>query len=472
MPGKTTRGFRPGPIPPGRWFAELGLAAIAGRALGDADGRVAWRVEVEYSSDPAFADQPYRKARYSTEAQAQEGRLVHGRPARARGALGARRRHDARDVRLRVRRGQARLHHAHRLRHGLPLGRDRPLQDRPATCRALIGGHHLPRPHQQPGLRPLRRLPHRPGLRPRRRRRRDAAAARSPRAGSCATSAAPAASTQINHPTIFPSSNPLFALLCRGCPWTTPRRRRTTSWSTRSRSTRGRRRSARPRTRSPARAIDFYEQALAGGRTRPRSASATRTTPGAPTARPSRPSAGATAVYAKQLSEKGIRCAVKAGHTYAKIGGASARPCASRAACGARASRRSSATPARAQPEAEGRAATGGGVLQLLRDGTVIATGSGLDRAHRHASPAATACACRTARSPRPSARRSGSARPSAARSPRAAAERRAWLLGAARLSASISKTPRITSRWICTTERATRPTAHQRHPHNAGAPP
>ena len=25
--------------------------------------------------------------------------------------------------------------------------------------------------------------------------------------------------TQINHPTIFPSSNPLFAMLCRGCPW-------------------------------------------------------------------------------------------------------------------------------------------------------------------------------------------------------------------------------------------------------------
>src|SRR5262249_3233561 len=25
--------------------------------------------------------------------------------------------------------------------------------------------------------------------------------------------------TQINHPTIFPSSNPVFRLLCRGCPW-------------------------------------------------------------------------------------------------------------------------------------------------------------------------------------------------------------------------------------------------------------
>jgi len=67
VPGKTTRGFRPGAIRPGRWFAELGLAAIAGRALGDADDRVAWRVEVEYSKDPAFADHPYRKTRYRTK---------------------------------------------------------------------------------------------------------------------------------------------------------------------------------------------------------------------------------------------------------------------------------------------------------------------------------------------------------------------------------------------------------------------
>ena len=49
----------------------------------------------------------------------------------------------------------------------LRLGRDRPLQDRPPPRRALLGGHHLPRAHEQPALRPLRRLPHRPGLRPR-----------------------------------------------------------------------------------------------------------------------------------------------------------------------------------------------------------------------------------------------------------------------------------------------------------------
>ena len=213
MPGKTTRGFRPGPIRPGRWFAELGLAAIAGRALGDADDRVAWRVEVEYSSDPAFADRPYRKTRYQHQAEAQEGRLVHGRPARPRRALGARRRDDARDVRLRVRQGQARLHHAHRLRHGLRLGRDRALQDRAATWSRA------------------------------RRRSSPTAGTRTTRSPAATSTTAPARSTtsradggvtlrraaqpasrilrdvrraggftQINHPTIFPSSNPLFAL--------------------------------------------------------------------------------------------------------------------------------------------------------------------------------------------------------------------------------------------------------------------
>jgi hypothetical protein len=64
VPGRTTRGFRPGPIRPGRWFAELGLAAIARTEQGDTDGRVAWRVEVEPSRDRAFADRPYRPARY------------------------------------------------------------------------------------------------------------------------------------------------------------------------------------------------------------------------------------------------------------------------------------------------------------------------------------------------------------------------------------------------------------------------
>jgi hypothetical protein len=66
VPGKTTRGFKPGPIEPGQWAAELGVAAVVSQEEGDSDGRVGWRVEVELRSDPAFADEPYAPAPYDT----------------------------------------------------------------------------------------------------------------------------------------------------------------------------------------------------------------------------------------------------------------------------------------------------------------------------------------------------------------------------------------------------------------------
>ena len=66
-PGKTTRGFMPGPIRPGQWAAELGVAAVIPQSEGDADGKVGWRVEIELADDPAFADEPYRPARYNSQ---------------------------------------------------------------------------------------------------------------------------------------------------------------------------------------------------------------------------------------------------------------------------------------------------------------------------------------------------------------------------------------------------------------------
>ena len=64
VPGKTTRGFIPGPIKSGQWAAELGVGAVIAQPEGDADGKVKWRVEIELSEDPAFKDEPYRPARY------------------------------------------------------------------------------------------------------------------------------------------------------------------------------------------------------------------------------------------------------------------------------------------------------------------------------------------------------------------------------------------------------------------------
>jgi hypothetical protein len=58
VPGKTTRAFLPGRLPPGRWAAELGVAAVA------SSGTVPYRVEIELSDDRRFANQPYSPASY------------------------------------------------------------------------------------------------------------------------------------------------------------------------------------------------------------------------------------------------------------------------------------------------------------------------------------------------------------------------------------------------------------------------
>ena len=71
VPGRTTRGYLPGPLPAGTWAAELGVGAVAGS---DADQLADWRVEIEVSSDPAFAEDPYVPAPYDdTPADAEPG---------------------------------------------------------------------------------------------------------------------------------------------------------------------------------------------------------------------------------------------------------------------------------------------------------------------------------------------------------------------------------------------------------------
>jgi hypothetical protein len=72
--GHTTRGFRPGPIPAGEWAVELGVAAVAAQSEGDMDGKVAWRVEIDVSSDPLWESDPYSPAPYdATPARPEAG---------------------------------------------------------------------------------------------------------------------------------------------------------------------------------------------------------------------------------------------------------------------------------------------------------------------------------------------------------------------------------------------------------------
>jgi Ca2+-binding RTX toxin-like protein len=59
----TTVGYLPGPIPAGRWAAELGVAAIGDEGPTE-DGEVQWRVEIDWIDDPAYSDQPYEPTPY------------------------------------------------------------------------------------------------------------------------------------------------------------------------------------------------------------------------------------------------------------------------------------------------------------------------------------------------------------------------------------------------------------------------
>ena len=73
-----TLGFVPGPIPAGAWVAELGVAAIVDRTEGDSDGKVAYRVEISVTEDPADADNPWQPAAYDSTPVSSEARWYKG----------------------------------------------------------------------------------------------------------------------------------------------------------------------------------------------------------------------------------------------------------------------------------------------------------------------------------------------------------------------------------------------------------
>jgi hypothetical protein len=133
--------------------------------------------------------------------------------------------------------------------------------------------------------------------------------------------------TQINHPTIFPSSVPAFANFCRGCSW------EYSSAETSYASVDGIEVATGPsglRTTPPSgpnpftvTAIDFYERALAAGN-RIAAIGVSDSHNAARTPNPVTQSPigeATTVVYAEELSEPGIECGVEARHTYVKVTG-------------------------------------------------------------------------------------------------------------------------------------------------------
>lgn len=328
VPGKTTRGFLPGPIPAGQWAVELGVAAVITPDLGDADGKVGWRVEIELSGDPANADEPYRPAPYDKRpaisapgwyagdfhVHAEHSALGDAtmtdtfnyafRPPAAGGAgldfitlddyvtgssWGEIGRYQPGYAGKLIARGDEVITYRGHINNQVS-GRYVDYRTGPIYVRQDDGTLTLVR-----GPRPPRELfedIHDAG-----------------------------GFTQINHPTIFPSSVPFFAQLCRGCPWDYSDAETDYSQVDAIEVSTG---PPPPLNIFTANAIAFYEHALGLGHKiaavgvsdshRAGQASGSLT-PQAPIG------IATTIVYADELSERGIKRAVKAGHTYVKLPG-------------------------------------------------------------------------------------------------------------------------------------------------------
>ena len=327
----TTRAFTPGPVQEGRWNVELGLAAIAGRELGDSDGAVAWRVEIDLIQDPAYADAPYKPARYDeTPAKAQPGWYagdlhVHGEHSALNDApmtevfdyafkaagldfitlsdyvggaswteIG--RFQPSYPGKLVVRSAEVITYRGHVNNHGSAT-----------TVDHRTGPVHELQPDGS--LKPLR--PAQPAARLLRDIR---------TAGGV---------TQLNHVTIFPNDVPLFAMMCRGCPWDYTAEE--TDWSLVDAievATGPGGLQEVPGGLGPnpftATAVQFYEDALKSGH----HIAAVGSSDSHKAGRRDNPVTQApigqatTVAFAPELSEAGIGCAIKAGRTFVKIWGA------------------------------------------------------------------------------------------------------------------------------------------------------
>ena len=324
VPGRTTRSFVPGPIPAGRWAAELGLANID---QSDLDG-VGYRVEVRTYRDRAFAAAPYRRpprnpapvraetawyagdfhvhAEHSGDARASFAKTL-GYAFRARGAGGpgldfvALTDHNTgtgwpEEDRLRgayprnlIMRGEEVTTyngHTNNIASGVePDYRTGPLYERQGD-----GGLRLVRAAQ-----PVSRVFDTVN-----------------RAGGIA---------QINHPTLFPSP-PFPSNLCRGCQWTHGDAATNYSKVDSIEVATGPQRVSAAPNPFVTTAIEFWDDKLrrghhiaaVGGSDDHRASGGTGPTD-APVGQPT------TMVRACGLSEQSVRQAVEAGRTYVKVGG-------------------------------------------------------------------------------------------------------------------------------------------------------
>jgi hypothetical protein len=335
VPGATTRGYRPGAIEAGQWAVELGVAAVTSVDQGNTDGKVAWRVEVELSSDPAFAQTPYKATPYdSRPAKTKAGWYAGDMHVHAENSnLGAATMTQVFDYAFKsLAAGGAGLDfltltdYVGDVQWG-EIGKYQPKYKGKTISRGAEVITYKGHTNNQASA---KFVDYRTGpllLRAEDGTLTQLRAARDPKeifkevrdAGGY---------TQINHPTIFPSATPGFAQLCRGCPWdysgsqTDYKLVNAIEVATSLSSVRGADNTLGPGPFTLT-AIDFYEKALAAGNRIAAVASSDSHNAGVvenPTQTPL--GTPGTAVYAPELSEKGIEVGVQRRHTFAKMFGA------------------------------------------------------------------------------------------------------------------------------------------------------
>jgi hypothetical protein len=333
--GATSRGYRPGPIEPGTWAVELGVAAVVAPAQGDSDGSVNWRVELQLESDPAYAAHPYVRARYDPKpALAKPGWYAGDFHVHTDQSGDAKQDAPAPDVFDYAFKphddGGAGLDFVQATDHNTDGGWGEWGRYQAAHTGKLIARNEeitTYRGHvNAPGLRRI--ADYRTGPVFERRADGTLMPLRDARPVSRVFGAVHAAAgiTTINHPTIFEAAVPPFAIICRGCSWeyddaetdypqvdaveveTGPQGLKTGTMPG-------------PSPFTPL-AIQFYEDALAraghvvaavsGSDSHSGGNSGAGDVTGTPVGSP------ATMVYARALSERGIADAVHAGHTYVR----------------------------------------------------------------------------------------------------------------------------------------------------------
>jgi len=332
VPGKTTRGYRPGPIEPGQWAVELGVGAVVPQTQGDAQGKVAWRVEVELSSNPAYADEPYSGAAYDAAPRGGPGWYAGDMHVHAEhSALGDATMTEVFDAAFKpIAQGGSGLDFItlsdyvtdtawpeigrYQASHpGKLVARSAEV----ITYRGHINNHGSAR------LVDYRTGPlhvwHDGVLMQMR-------GATGPNAVFDEIHAA-GGYTQVNHPTTFPAKVPPFELLCRGCSWEYAYA--DTDWQKVdaievATGPAGLKQAPKPGPNpfTPL-AIQFYEDALASGAKIAAVGVSDSHHANSPKDQVTQSNIGeaTTVVYADELSEEGIQRAIEAGHSYVKVYG-------------------------------------------------------------------------------------------------------------------------------------------------------